>query len=327
MLFSGNDIADTSGADRIRLATHEIHFATAAGTGGINSGDPTSFYSNTTSVPTRMLINQNGNVAIGTTTFNSTKPEKLLVDAGTTSSYNVISGKGSIDSYLQLNIQNASSGSAASSDIVATANNGTETSGYVNLGINSSGYSSSGITGGANNAYLYSTGNDFIIGNSTDDKSLIFYTSTAGTSSERMRITNAGLLPGQDNTYSLGSTGNRWSVAWAANGTIQTSDARLKKNIHPLTYGLAEVMKLRPVGYNWIDVSNKGNKIGLLAQEVKKIIPEVVIGDETKENLGMNYAEMVPVLINAIKDLRHQMEGLETLINNHDRKAKARVKK
>jgi hypothetical protein len=327
MLFSGNDIADTSGADRIRLATNEIHFATASASTGINSGDPSSFYGNTTSVPTRMIINQNGNVGIGSTTFNATKPEKLLVDAGTTSSYNVITGKGSIDSYLQLNIQNNNSGTAASSDIVATANNGTESVNYVNLGINSSGYSNSGITGGANNAYLYSTGNDFIIGNSTDDKSLIFYTSTAGASTERMRITTAGLIPGQDNTYSLGSSTNRWTAAWAANGTIQTSDARLKKNIHDLPYGLHEVMKLRPVGYNWIDPLNKGNKIGLLAQEVKKIIPEVVIGDETKEKLGMNYAEMVPVLINAIKELNNEINGLEQLIAAHDKKNKANVKK
>jgi Chaperone of endosialidase len=314
MLFSGNDIADSSGADRIRLATNEIHFATASGTTAINSGDPTSNYGNTTTVPTRMYINQNGNVAIGTTTFNATKPEKLLVDAGTTTSYNVISGKGSIDNYLQLNIQNNNSGNAASSDIVATADNGNESVNYVNLGINSSGYSSSGITGGANNAYLYSTGNDFIIGNATDNKDLIFYTTTAGTGVERMRINNTGLIPGQDNTYSLGNSTNRWTAVWAVNGAIQTSDIRLKKNIHPLPYGLAEVMKLRPVGYNWIDVSNTSNKIGLIAQEVKKIIPEVVIGDAQKENLGMNYAEMVPVLINAIKDLNNEINSLEKLI-------------
>jgi hypothetical protein len=315
MLFSGNDIADSSGADRIRLATNEIHFATTAATTIINAGDPTSNYSNTTLVPTRMYINQLGNVAIGTTTFNATKPEKLLVDAGATSSYNVISGKGSIDSYLQLNIQNNNNGGSASSDIVATANNGTETSNYVNLGINSSNYSSSGITGGINTAYLYSTGNDFVIGNSTDDKSLIFYTTTSGTSTERMRITTAGLIPGQDNAYSLGNSTNRWTAAWAVNGTIQTSDARLKKNIHPLNYGLKEIMQLNPVGYNWIDIKNKGNKIGLIAQEVKKIIPEVVAGNEAKETLGMNYAEMVPVLINAIKELNNEINQLEAKIN------------
>ncbi|MBS1609490.1 MAG: tail fiber domain-containing protein [Bacteroidetes bacterium] len=318
MLFSGNDVADPAGADRIRLASNEIHFATTASATSINSGDPTSQYGNTTTVPTRMYINQNGNVAIGSTTFNATKPEKLLVDAGTTTSYNVITGKGSIDSYLQLNIQNASNGSSASSDIVATADNGSETTNYVNLGINSSGYTSSGITGGANNAYLYSTGNDFIIGNSTDDKSLIFYTSTGGTSTERMRITNLGLIPGQDNSYSLGNSTKRWTAVWAVNGTIQTSDARLKKNIQPLNYGLNELMQLKPVSYNWIDNSMPGKKIGLIAQDVKKIVPEVIIGDESKETLGMNYAEMVPVLINAIKELNTEVSTLEQLI----RKAK-----
>lgn len=318
MLFSGNDVADPAGADRIRLASNEIHFATTASATSINSGDPTSQYGNTTTVPTRMYINQNGNVAIGSTTFNATKPEKLLVDAGTTTSYNVITGKGSIDSYLQLNIQNASNGSSASSDIVATADNGSETTNYVNLGINSSGYTSSGITGGANNAYLYSTGNDFIIGNSTDDKSLIFYTSTGGTSTERIRITNLGLIPGQDNSYSLGNSTKRWTAVWAVNGTIQTSDARLKKNIQPLNYGLNELMQLKPVSYNWIDNSMPGKKIGLIAQDVKKIVPEVIIGDESKETLGMNYAEMVPVLINAIKELNTEVSTLEQLI----RKAK-----
>ena len=92
---------------------------------------------------------------------------------------------------------------------------------------------------------------------------------------------------GQDNDYSNGNTTNRWSEVWAANGTIQTSDIRLKKNIQPLTYGLKEVLRLQLVSYDWKDNSGK-NKIGLIAQDVKKIITQVVIGDEEKENPGMN---------------------------------------
>jgi hypothetical protein len=42
----------------------------------------------------------------------------------------------------------------------------------------------------------------------------------------------------------------------------------------------------------------------LIAQEVLKIIAQVVAGNEEKENLGMNYAELVPVLINGIKELK-----------------------
>ena len=76
----------------------------------------------------RVIIDSIGNVGIGTNIFNSTgNPEKLLVDMGTTTSYNVIAGRGNVNSYLQLNIQNRSTGNAVSSDVVATSDNGDET--------------------------------------------------------------------------------------------------------------------------------------------------------------------------------------------------------
>lgn len=332
------------------------------------------FFTTTSSVNReRMRIDgTTGNLAIGATSFNGTAPERLLVDAGTTTSYNVISGKGSINNYLQLNIQNQSSGSAASSDVVATANDGNESQYFIDMGINSSGYSGSGILGGARTAYLYSTGGDLVIGNGTNDAELRFYTTTGSTGTERMRIdgptgnvgigttsptagrklhvsggdfrvtnntinfdiqigttlsghTNAAgvayyeiggaethmfggqVIPDADNTWTLGINGRRWSAVWAANGTIQTSDIRLKKNILPLNYGLNEIMQMEPVSYDWKDNSGS-HKIGLIAQEVKKIVPEVVTGDESKESLGMNYAELVPVLINAVKELKADLE-------------------
>lgn len=139
-----------------------------------------------------ILMNTTGNVGIGTSTFDATNPEKLLVDAGATTSYNAIAAKGTINNYLQLNIQNKSTGSSASSDIVATADNGTESVNYVDMGINSSGYTSSGILGGANNAYLYSTGNDFVIGNASASKDVILFTGGTTNSNERMRLTANG---------------------------------------------------------------------------------------------------------------------------------------
>lgn len=255
-------------------------------------------------------------VGIGTESFSTSNKEKLLVDngaSGGTNFQNVIVGKGNTNSYAQLNIQNSNAGAGASSDVVATSDNGNETINYIDMGINSSTYTATGILGGADNAYLYTTGNDFVIGNSTNNKSLIFFTTTSGTNTERMRITNTGLVPGSDNTYTDGTSSNRWSAVWSANGTIQTSDIRLKKNILPLGYGLKEVLQLQPVRYDWKDNSGK-NKIGLIAQEVRKIIPQVVVGNEEKENLGMNYAELVPVLINAIKELNKKVENLEAQI-------------
>ncbi|MEP6725461.1 MAG: tail fiber domain-containing protein, partial [Bacteroidota bacterium] len=278
-------------------------------------------YNTSATLPNEIILGDRSStslaVGIGTESFSGSNREKFLVDAGasgTANFQNVIVGKGNTNSYAQLNIQNGNAGTGASSDVVATADNGNESINYIDMGINSSTYTATGILGGINNAYLYTTGNDFVIGNATNNKSLIFYTTTASINTERMRITSTGLVPGQDNTYSNGNSTNRWSAVWAANGTIQTSDIRLKKNIQPLSYGLKEVLKLQPVSYDWKDNTGK-NKIGLIAQEVRKIIPQVVIGNEEKENLGMNYAELVPVLINSVKELQQQINDLKKTIS------------
>jgi len=286
----------------------------------------------------RMRIDTNGCVAIGATTFTSANPERLLVDAGTTTSYNVISGKGSINNYLQLNIQNRSGGTAASSDVVASNNNGNESSNFVDMGINSDGYATGNILSGANTAYLYATGRDFVIGNGSSNRDLVFFTNGFATTDEKMRVLDNGnvgigvtnpsdklsvagvVAPSADNTYTLGKNGSRWSAVWSATGTIQTSDARLKTNILPLEYGLKEVMQLNPVRYNWKDNPEGDSKIGLVAQEVKAIVPEVVVGDEAKETLGMNYAELVPVLVNAVKEQQAQIDAIEKNIQSLKKK-------
>jgi 3-methyladenine DNA glycosylase Mpg len=140
----------------------------------------------------RMRIDGSGNVGIGTSTFNVTSPEKLLVQAGTTTSFNLMQGHGKINNYLQLNVQNDSAGTLASSDVVATANNGNETINFVDMGINSSG-NTQNVMGSANDAYLYSTGNNFLIGNGTASKALIFLTGgTTQSTNERVRIDGSG---------------------------------------------------------------------------------------------------------------------------------------
>ena len=142
----------------------------------------------------RMILDSLGNVGIGSAPAwtTGTFQEKFLVDAGTTSSYNAIVARGTINNYFQLNIQNKSNGNTASSDVVATADNGTETVNYVDLGINGSG-NSQNVFGNPDDAYLYSTGNNFLIGNATSGQSLVFMTGgTTQSTNERMRITGTG---------------------------------------------------------------------------------------------------------------------------------------
>jgi hypothetical protein len=142
----------------------------------------------------RMIIDSLGNVGIGLAPAFTTGAfqEKFLVDAGTTSSFNAIVARGSVNNYFQLNIQNQSNGVNASSDVVATADNGNESINYVDLGINSS-TNTQNIMGAANDAYLYTTGNNFLLGTGTAAKSLVFMTGgTTQSTNERMRIDGTG---------------------------------------------------------------------------------------------------------------------------------------
>jgi len=87
-----------------------------------------------------------------------------------------------------------------------------------------------------------------------------------------------------------------------------------------LNYGLREVMQMRPVSYNWKDNPRGNHKVGLIAQEVKALVPEVVVGDETKETLGMNYSELVPVLNKAIQEQQQQIKSMAKEIEKLKRK-------
>jgi hypothetical protein len=93
-------------------------------------------------------------------------------------------------------------------------------------------------------------------------------------------------------------------------GFTQESDARIKKNIVNSTYGLATVLKLRPVEYNL--TSNDLKQVGFIAQEVQKLVPEVVSGKEGDlskgEVLGITYSNLVPVLTKAIQEQQKQIE-------------------
>ncbi|NOY47596.1 MAG: hypothetical protein GXO84_05280 [Chlorobi bacterium] len=120
------------------------------------------------------------------------------------------------------------------------------------------------------------------------------------------------VLPVNDNSFGLGNATFRWLQVYAVNGTIQTSDRRMKKDINNIKYGLNTLMKLRPVSYKW----KKGNQdvnLGLIAQEVQKLIPEVIdIGDDKDKTLGMKYTELIPVLISAIQEQQNIIEQQKT---------------
>jgi hypothetical protein len=299
---------------------------------------------------TQMTVTAGGNIGIGSTAFDGAQPEKLMVDGGTTATNNIIGAYGDVNNYVQIGVQNRNSGNFASSDLVATADNGTNTTNYIDLGINSSGYANnaSNILNRPNVGYLYTNATaDFFIGNGATSQDMIFFTNngsvgnTTANGNEAIRIdgdgnvgiggtsrnnsgvktTNAeklvvqgNIIPRVSGSGTLGTSTYKWNAVYATNGTIQTSDRRMKTNILDLKYGLKEVLAMRPVSFNWKTTPGSNKKVGLIAQEVMAIVPEVVSGDETKETLGLNYAELVPVLINAVKEQQKEIEALKKMV-------------
>jgi hypothetical protein len=84
---------------------------------------------------------------------------------------------------------------------------------------------------------------------------------------------------------------------------IHNSDRRLKTEITNLNYGLKEILQLQPKSYFWKDQDQHKKSLGLIAQDVQLIIDEIVtIRDDESETLGISYTELIPVLINAIKE-------------------------
>jgi len=80
------------------------------------------------------------------------------------------------------------------------------------------------------------------------------------------------------------------------------SDARLKSNIISLGSTLAKLMKIDGKSYT-MKSNEKVNKIGLLAQDIEEVFPELVKEGEDKDGtLSVNYQGLIPVLINAIKE-------------------------
>lgn len=101
-----------------------------------------------------------------------------------------------------------------------------------------------------------------------------------------------------------------------SNGINETSDARLKKNVSNIDNALQMVMSLNGKTYNWRtdefpEMSfNSGRQYGFIAQEVEKIIPEVV-GTDNEGWKSIEYSHLVPVLLEAIKEQQAMIASLK----------------
>jgi hypothetical protein len=132
-----------------------------------------------------------------------------------------------------------------------------------------------------------------------------------GTTTTGVQFASLGIGTTPDATYELKIEGDV-----AASGDIvayYTSDKRLKNNIQPIQNALDKVNELGGYTFDWneeLQKARKGHDIGVIAQEVQSILPEVVV-ERDNGYLGVDYQKLVPVLIEAIKELSAKIKDLE----------------
>jgi trimeric autotransporter adhesin len=112
---------------------------------------------------------------------------------------------------------------------------------------------------------------------------------------------------GVKNFYVNGSSGGM--EPWAS-----VSDGRLKKNVTTIPEALKKVLKLRGVNFEWINPDNHENglRIGFIAQEAEKVIPEVV--DSSNNNYTMQYGPVSALLVEAVKEQEKIIESQQSEI-------------
>ena len=130
----------------------------------------------------------------------------------------------------------------------------------------------------------------------------------------------------RSNAFEVYTTGN----ATLAGTLTQSSDSRLKNNVTNIGSALENVVKLRGVTFNW-DLTkqpsaDKKLQYGFIAQEVEKVFPELVTTD-SKGFKTLNYIGVIPVLTEAVKELKQENDELKSTIQDLIKRIEALEKK
>jgi len=130
---------------------------------------------------------------------------------------------------------------------------------------------------------------------------------TIDTSTGQLTLdSNGGQLNINDNTVITGELNVTGDIT-----AFYTSDRRLKNNLTVIEGPLAKVLSISGNTFDWNDKSNKsGHDVGVIAQEVLEVLPEAVT---TRDNgyLAVDYHKVVPLLIEAVKELSAKVDALE----------------
>jgi len=149
--------------------------------------------------------------------------------------------------------------------------------------------------GGTTIATLTNSSSDFVITTGVQDKDFI--------------------IKGDDGGGAITALTIDMSAAGAAtfnNDVTAFSDKRLKTDIEPITNALPKVMRMQGVHYKRNDIENAKEQIGVIAQDMETIVPEVVLtADDEMQTKSVDYGKLCAVLIESIKELKAEIDELK----------------
>ena len=161
------------------------------------------------------------------------------------------------------------------------------------LAINGTAANATNLAGAPATAYVNTTGS-YVLGGSIQITNSTVSTSMA---TGALRVTGG-----------VGIAGSLYANVIVSNNNVTAySDARLKENVNTITDALAKVKQLRGVSFTRDNVPN----IGVIAQELQAVIPEVVFEDKLSDYryLAVAYGNLVGLLIEAIKELSDKVDA------------------
>ena len=159
------------------------------------------------------------------------------------------------------------------------------------------------IRSNGNNVTILSTsGVGVTFARFTQNNVELYYYSGGSNSTKRLETSGAGVTV----TGTLNVTGD--VIAY------YSSDRRFKDNITPIPDALNKVISISGNTFDWNEASEKdGHDVGVIAQEIKEVLPEAVTERENGY-LAVRYEKLVPLLIEAIKELKTEIDYLKTQI-------------
>jgi hypothetical protein len=254
----------------------------------------------------RMRITSGGFVGIATSN----------PDLFQTAARNLVVGSGTGNNGMTIFSGTASAGSLHFADAQTTG--AASYAGYINYEHNTDTMNFG--TGSTGRMLIASNGDVGINGSVSSVKLAVFGAGTTSATYSFVAYNSAGfgvLACRNDWAVSLVSLGT--GVVYSNGGILTStnpSDLRLKTNIESVQYGLNEILQLNAVTYNLKeDKINQGKQYGFIAQEVQKIMPDLVMPLQFEEDLlGLNKEAIYTILVKAIQEQQVQIEELKAKI-------------